>query len=38
MFAIRRAINYAINRQLLADQIMEGHAIPAYTGVGATME
>ena len=31
--AIRRAINYAINRQLLADQIMEGHAIPAYTGV-----
>lgn len=31
--AIRKAINYAINRQLLADQIMEGHAIPAYTGV-----
>jgi peptide/nickel transport system substrate-binding protein len=31
--AIRKAINYAVNRQLLADQIMEGHAIPAYTGV-----
>jgi peptide/nickel transport system substrate-binding protein len=31
--AIRKAINYAINRQLLADQILEGHAIPAYTGV-----
>lgn len=31
--AIRRAINYAIDRQLLADQIMEGHAIPAYSGV-----
>lgn len=31
--AIRRAINYAINRQLLADQLMEGHAIPAYSAV-----
>ena len=31
--AIRKAINYAINRQLLADQILEGHAIAAYTGV-----
>lgn len=31
--AIRRAINVAIDRQLLADQIMEGHAIPAYTAV-----
>lgn len=31
--AIRKAINYAINRQLLADQILEGHAIPAYTAV-----
>ncbi|WP_426211906.1 ABC transporter substrate-binding protein [Pseudomonas sp. TWR2-1-1] len=31
--AIRKAINYAINRQLLADQILEGHAISAYTGV-----
>lgn len=31
--AIRKAINYAIDRQLLADQILEGHAIPAYTGV-----
>ena len=31
--AIRRAINYAIDRQLLADQLMEGHAIPAYTAV-----
>ena len=31
--AIRKAINYAINRQLLADQILEGHAVPAYSGV-----
>lgn len=31
--AIRRAINYAINRQQLADQLMEGHAIPAYSAV-----
>ena len=31
--AIRKAINYAIDRPLLAEQIMEGHAIPAYTGV-----
>lgn len=31
--AIRRAINYAIDRKLLADQLMEGHAIPAYTAV-----
>ena len=31
--AIRKAINYAINRQLLADQVLEGHAIPAFTGV-----
>ncbi|VFS16272.1 ABC-type transporter, periplasmic subunit [Salmonella enterica subsp. enterica serovar Typhimurium] len=26
--AIRRAINYAINRKQLAEQVMEGHAIP----------
>lgn len=31
--AIRRAINYAIDRQLLANQLMEGHAAPAYTAV-----
>lgn len=31
--AIRRAINYAIDRQLLADSILEGHAIPAYSAV-----
>lgn len=31
--AIRRAINYAIDRQLLADQLMEGHAVPAYSAV-----
>ncbi|MEC4240219.1 ABC transporter substrate-binding protein [Pseudomonas sp. DSV-1] len=31
--AIRKAINYAIDRQLLADQILEGHAVPAYSGV-----
>ncbi|HDX8518038.1 TPA: ABC transporter substrate-binding protein [Aeromonas dhakensis] len=32
--AVRRAINYAIDRQLLADQLLEGHAIPAYSAVG----
>lgn len=31
--AIRRAVNYAINRQQLAQQLMEGHAIPAYSAV-----
>lgn len=31
--SIRRAINYAINRQLLADQLMRGHAVPAYSAV-----
>lgn len=31
--AIRRAINYAINRKQLAEQVMEGHAIPAYSAV-----
>ncbi|WP_392563106.1 ABC transporter substrate-binding protein [Orbus sturtevantii] len=31
--AIRRAINYAIDRQLLSQSILEGFAIPAYTGV-----
>lgn len=31
--AIRKAINYAINRQQLADTIFDGFAIPAYTGV-----
>ncbi|MDU2297879.1 MAG: ABC transporter substrate-binding protein [Citrobacter freundii] len=31
--AIRRAINYAIGRKQLADQVMEGHAIPAYSAV-----
>ncbi len=31
--AVRRAINYAIDRQLLADQLLEGHAIPAYSAV-----
>ncbi|HED2269734.1 MAG: ABC transporter substrate-binding protein [Citrobacter freundii] len=31
--AIRRAINYAIDRKQLADQVMEGHAIPAYSAV-----
>lgn len=27
------AINYAINRKQLAEQVMEGHAIPAYSAV-----
>lgn len=31
--AVRRAINYAIDRQLLADQLLEGHATPAYSAV-----
>ncbi|WP_434667424.1 ABC transporter substrate-binding protein [Aeromonas sp. NJAU223] len=31
--ALRRAINYAIDRKLLADQLLEGHAIPAYSAV-----
>lgn len=31
--AVRRAINYAIDRRLLADQLLEGHAIPAYSAV-----
>ncbi len=31
--AIRRAINYAINRKQLAELVMEGHAIPAYSAV-----
>ncbi|MFM5024223.1 ABC transporter substrate-binding protein [Aeromonas caviae] len=31
--AVRRAINYAIDRKLLADQLLEGHAIPAYCAV-----
>ncbi|MDM3685580.1 ABC transporter substrate-binding protein [Proteus mirabilis] len=31
--AIRKAINYALNRQLLAEQVLDGYAIPAYTGV-----
>ncbi|MEI4986681.1 ABC transporter substrate-binding protein [Aeromonas caviae] len=31
--AVRRAINYAIDRKLLADQLLEGHAIPAYSAV-----
>ncbi|WP_324042111.1 ABC transporter substrate-binding protein [Aeromonas caviae] len=31
--AVRRAINYTIDRQLLADQLLEGHAIPAYSAV-----
>ncbi|WGA64434.1 ABC transporter substrate-binding protein [Escherichia fergusonii] len=31
--AIRRAINYAIDRKQLAQQVMEGHAIPAYSAV-----
>ncbi|MCR3907368.1 ABC transporter substrate-binding protein [Aeromonas hydrophila] len=31
--AVRRAINYAIDRKLLADQLLEGHAIPAYRAV-----
>ncbi|CAM7715765.1 ABC transporter substrate-binding protein [Klebsiella pneumoniae] len=31
--AIRRAINYAIDRHLLANQLMEGHAVPAYSAV-----
>ncbi|HED2479378.1 TPA: ABC transporter substrate-binding protein [Citrobacter youngae] len=30
---IRRAINYAIDRKQLAGQVMEGHAIPAYSAV-----
>lgn len=30
---VRRAINYAIDRKLLADQLLEGHAIPAYSAV-----
>ncbi len=31
--AVRRAINYVIDRKLLADQLLEGHAIPAYSAV-----
>ncbi|MFQ2411840.1 ABC transporter substrate-binding protein [Aeromonas caviae] len=31
--AVRRAINYAIDRKLLADQLLERHAIPAYSAV-----
>ncbi|HGE8268083.1 TPA: ABC transporter substrate-binding protein [Aeromonas hydrophila] len=31
--AVRRAINYAIDRKLLAAQLLEGHAIPAYSAV-----
>ncbi|MFQ1650861.1 ABC transporter substrate-binding protein [Aeromonas veronii] len=31
--AVRRAINYAIDRKLLADQLLEGHAVPAYSAV-----
>ncbi|WP_411898991.1 ABC transporter substrate-binding protein, partial [Salmonella enterica] len=31
--ANRRAINYALNRKQLAEQVMEGHAIPAHTPV-----
>lgn len=31
--AIRKAINYAINRQQLADQLLEGHAVPAFSAV-----
>lgn len=31
--AIRRAVNYAVNRQQLADGLMEGHAVPAYSAV-----
>ncbi|MGY6037374.1 ABC transporter substrate-binding protein [Aeromonas sp. AE23HZ002T15] len=31
--AVRRAVNYAIDRKLLADQLLEGHAIPAYSAV-----
>lgn len=31
--AVRRAINYAIDRQLLADKLLEGHAVPAYSAV-----
>ena len=31
--AIRKAINYALDRKLLAESVLEGFAIPAYTGV-----
>ncbi|MBK5075025.1 ABC transporter substrate-binding protein [Budviciaceae bacterium CWB-B4] len=31
--AIRQAINYAVDRQLLANQLFDGHATPAYTAV-----
>ncbi|MGL5031191.1 MAG: ABC transporter substrate-binding protein [Aeromonas sp.] len=31
--AVRRAINYAIDRKLLATQLLEGHAIAAYSAV-----
>ncbi len=31
--AIRKAINYAVDRNLLATQVLDGYAIPAYTGV-----
>ncbi|MCW2257536.1 peptide/nickel transport system substrate-binding protein [Providencia alcalifaciens] len=31
--AVRKAINYAIDRKLLAESVLEGFAIPAYTGV-----
>lgn len=31
--AIRKAINYTLDRKLLAESVLEGFAIPAYTGV-----
>ena len=31
--AIRKAINYALDRKLLAESVLEGFAVPAYTGV-----
>lgn len=31
--AVRKAINYVIDRKLLSESVLEGFAIPAYTGV-----
>ncbi len=31
--AVRKAINYALDRKLLAESVLEGFAVPAYTGV-----
>ena len=28
-----KAINYALDRKLLSEQVLDGYAVPAYTGV-----